>query len=97
MDGIYTADNPVCSTKGAVVTNIADIPTAMTAVMALNQATPDFDSRGDLSLKCWFADDLGDLLLPPELDIQPVQAVSPYGEQIKLVNDQIGVSSPAKA
>lgn len=93
VDGIFTADNPICSAKGAVVTNIADVPAAMTAVMALNQVQPDFSPKGDLSLKCWFADDLGPLL-PETLDVQPVEAVSPYGEQIRLVNEQIGVISP---
>jgi succinyl-CoA synthetase alpha subunit len=93
VDQIFTADNPVCSARGAVVTNIADIPLAMTAVMALNEITPDFEKKGDLSMKCWLADDLGDLL-PPALNIQPVTAASPYDEQIKLVNEQIGVIFP---
>jgi succinyl-CoA synthetase alpha subunit/citrate synthase len=93
VEGIFSADNPVCSAKGAVVTNIADIPAAMSAVMTLNQIEPDFPPKGDLSLKCWFADDR-EGLLPPELEIQPVEAVSPYNEQIRLVNDQIGVIFP---
>jgi succinyl-CoA synthetase alpha subunit len=93
VDGIFTADNPICSTRGAVVTNIADVPAAMTAVMALNDVRPDFEPKGDLSLKCWFADDQ-DGLLPPELDIRPVEAVQPYGEQIRRVNQQMGVIFP---
>jgi succinyl-CoA synthetase alpha subunit len=96
VDQIFTAENPVCSARGAVVTNIADIPLAMTAVMALNQKTPDFAKKGDLSMKCWLADDLGDLL-PAELNIQPVTAASPYDEQIKLVNEQIGVIFPRQS
>lgn len=96
VEHIYTAENPVCSKQGAVVTNIADIPAAMTAVMALNDLNPDFESKGDLSLKCWLADDLGDIL-PPELNIQPVTAVSPYNEQIRLVNEQIGVIFPRQS
>ena len=93
VDAIYTADNPVFSAKGAVVTNIADIPSAMTAVMALNRRQPDFEPIGDLSMKCWFADDSG-LALPPELDVKPVPAVDPYREQIEAVNRQIGTIPP---
>ena len=93
VDGIFTAGNPICSTRGAVVTNIADIPAAMTAVMALNGREPDFAPMGDLSMKCWFADDTG-LVLPPALDLQPVPAVEPYREQIETVNRQLGVIPP---
>jgi hypothetical protein len=96
VDGIFSADNPVCSAKGAVVTNIADVPAAMTAVMALNRIEPDFAPKGDLSLKCWFADDQGELL-PPQLEIRPVEAVAPYNEQIRLVNEQIGVIFPRQS
>jgi len=93
VNGIFTGDNPVCSAKGAVVTNIADVPAAMTAVMALNGRGPDFAPIGDLSMKCWFADSTG-LALPPELDAHPVSAVEPYREQIEAVNRQIGVIPP---
>jgi len=93
VDGIFTADNPVCSAKGAVVTNIADVPAAMTAVMALTGQEPDFEPIGDLSMKCWFADDSG-LALPPELNVEPVPAIEPYREQITAVNRQIGVIPP---
>lgn len=96
VDQIFTADTPVCSARGAVVTNIADIPLAMTAVMAKNNTAPDFENKGDLSMKCWFADDLGDLL-PAELNVQPVTAISPYDEQIKLVNEQIGIIFPRQS
>ena len=30
VHGLYTPENPIVSEKGAVVTNIADIPTALT-------------------------------------------------------------------
>jgi hypothetical protein len=93
VDGIFTAERPVCSAKGAVVTNIADVPAAMTAVMALNRQEPDFAPIGDLSMKCWFADDT-ELELPRELDVRPVLAVEPYREQIEAVNRQIGVIPP---
>ena len=93
VDGIYSAEDPVCSARGAVVTNIADVPAAMTAVMARNGVSPDFEPKGDLSLKCWFSDDTG-LALPPALELQPVEAISPYREQIKAVNAQVGVIFP---
>ena len=51
---IYTPQDPVFSKKGAVVTNIAYIPEALTKVMELNKIKPDFEPKGDLSLKCWF-------------------------------------------
>lgn len=93
VDDLFTADHPVCSAKGAVVTNIADVPRALTAVMALGGHEPDFAPIGDLSMKCWFADDSG-LALPPALDIRPVDAVEPYREQIEAVNRQIGIIPP---
>lgn len=96
VGSIYTADNPVFSAKGAVVTNIADIPSAMTAVMALNRRPPDFAPMGDLSMKCWFSDDTG-LALPQELDVKVVPAVDPYKGQIEVVNRQIGVIPPRES
>src|SRR3954454_15572844 len=42
VDGIFTPDQPVYSAKGAVVTNIAHIPAALTAVMRDNATRPDF-------------------------------------------------------
>jgi succinyl-CoA synthetase alpha subunit/citrate synthase len=96
VDGIFTADNPVCSAKGAVVTNIADVPAAMSAVMALNSIEPDFAPKGNLSLKCWFADETG-LGLPDELDLDPVPAIEPYREQIDAFNRQMGVVPPRES
>ncbi|MEO5365132.1 MAG: CoA-binding protein [Magnetococcus sp. WYHC-3] len=90
VNDIFTPGNPVCSAKGAVVTNIAHVPAALTAVMALNNVTPDFAPRGDLSLKCWFSNNQG-LALPANLDVPVVRAVSPYDAQIAALADQIGV------
>lgn len=86
---VFTPENPVCSAKGAVVTNIAHIPAALTKVMALNGAEPDFAPRGDLSLKPWFGNSQG-LKLPPELDLPVVEAMPPYGAQIKELQRQVG-------
>jgi succinyl-CoA synthetase alpha subunit/citrate synthase len=93
VEDIYTPDNPVCSAKGAVVTNIAYIPEALTAVMKLNNAEPDFESKGDLSLKPWFASNL-DIGLPEALDLPVVEAIEPYNEQIALLAEQVGVAFP---
>ncbi len=93
VKGVYTPQAPIFSKKGAVVTNIAYIPEALTKVMELNGIKPDFDSQGDLSLKCWFANNAG-IAVPKELDIQPVRAVSPYDEQIDYINKQIGAQFP---
>jgi len=90
---IYTPENPVCTAKGAVVTNIAYIPEALTAVMALNLAEPDFSPRGTLSLKCWFSNDAG-VDIPDNLCPEVVRAVSPYGEQIEALDRQVGTQFP---
>jgi succinyl-CoA synthetase alpha subunit len=55
VERLWTPENPVASAKGAVVTNIAHIPAALTAVMELNGAKPDFASAGNLSLKPWIS------------------------------------------
>ena len=74
---IFTPENPVVSKKGAVVTNIADIPAALTAVMALNGVAPDFAPRGNLALKPWVGNDQG-LRLPAEIALPLVTAPEPY-------------------
>lgn len=93
---IYTPENPVCSEKGAVVTNIAHIPSAMTAVMRLNGIESDFEPRGDLSLKCWFASE-DKIDLPEELDLPVVEAIPPYNGQIARLADQVGVVFPRQS
>lgn len=89
VDGIYTPDKPIFSKKGALVTNIAHIPEALTRVMDANGIKPDFNPRGNLSLKCWFANNNG-IDLPKDLDVPPVEAVKPYNEQIAALGTQIG-------
>ncbi len=93
VKGIYTPEKPVFSKKGAVVTNIAHIPEALTKVMALNGIKPDFEAKGDLSLKCWFANNAG-VTLPTDLDVKAVRAVAPYDEQIDHINKQVGAQFP---
>jgi succinyl-CoA synthetase alpha subunit len=93
VEGIFTPESPVVSRKGAVVTNIADIPAALTAVMKLNGIAPDFASRGSLALKPWLANDQG-IRLPPELALPVVQALSPYDRQIEGLKLQVGAVIP---
>jgi succinyl-CoA synthetase alpha subunit len=89
VDGLFTPDRPVFSVKGAVVTNIAHIPAALTAVMRENATRPDFESAGSLALKPWFGSSQG-LSLPPAVELPVVEAPAPYGEQILAINRQVG-------
>jgi succinyl-CoA synthetase alpha subunit len=89
VDNIYTPENPVFSKKGALVTNIAYIPEAMTHVMEANGLKPDFPSKGSLALKAWFGNNQG-LKLPKDLDTPVVEAISPYNEQISALDKQVG-------
>ncbi len=93
VKGIYTPENPIISQAGAVVTNIAHIPAALTAVMELNGIEPDFPPEGDLTLKPWFGDNQG-LPLPPELDIPLVEPFQPYKDQIAELTRQVGAIFP---
>ena len=93
VDDLFTPDNPVCSAKGAVVTNIAHIPAAMSAVMAKNSVEPDFEPKGDLSLKCWFSNTQG-LDLPANLNVPVVEALAPYNEQIDALDEVVGAVMP---
>jgi succinyl-CoA synthetase alpha subunit len=93
VDGIFTPDNPVFSARGALVTNIAHIPAAMTAVMRENATRTDFAPEGSLALKPWFASSQG-LTLPPALDLVVVEAMPPYNEQIAQLDRQIGSVPP---
>src|SRR3972149_5588706 len=90
---IYTPENPVFSKKGAVVTNIAHIPEALTKVMELNNIKSDFAPKGDLSLKCWFGNNQG-IKLPKELDVIIGKAIEPYAEHIEIISTQVGAQYP---
>ncbi|WP_455280883.1 CoA-binding protein [Cupriavidus necator] len=96
VDDLFTPERPVFSAKGAVVTNIAHIPAALTAVMRANATLPDFAPEGSLALKPWFGSDEG-LDLPESLRIPVVEALAPYNEQIALLNTQIGSVVPRQA
>ena len=96
VDGVFTPERPSFSAKGAVVTNIAHIPAALSAVMRENAARPDFAPEGNLELKAWFGASQG-IALPPELDLPVVVAASPYNEQIAALNRQIGAVAPRQS
>src|SRR5258707_129197 len=93
VDAIFTPEKPVFSAKGALVTNIAHIPAALTAVMRANATMPDFTPEGSLALKPWFASNQT-YQLPPALDLPAVRALAPYGEQIAQLNQQVGAIPP---
>lgn len=95
-DGIFTPDHPAATAKGALVTNIADIPRALTMVMALNGVDPDFARRGDLSLKPWMVNDQG-LVLPSALRLDPVVAPEPYAAQLGALRRQVGNIIPRQS
>ena len=89
VDALYSAERPVCSAKGAVVVNIADIPAALTAVMAANGVKPDFAPEGTMELKAWFGSNMG-VRLPPELDLPVVRAALPYDTQVEALDRHVG-------
>ncbi|MCK5720003.1 MAG: hypothetical protein KAH84_08685 [Thiomargarita sp.] len=93
VNNIYTPENPVISKKGAVVTNISHIPEAMSAVMKANGIEPDFESKGNLSLKPWLVN-RQDIDLPKALKLEKVEAISPYREQLAILDSQLGVIFP---
>ena len=96
VDAIFTPERPVFSARGAVVTNIAHIPAALTAVMRENGVRPDFAAEGTMELKPWFGASAG-VALPPDLDLPVVQALAPYGEQVVALNRQIGAIYPRQS
>lgn len=93
VTGIFTPDNPVFSARGALVTNIAHIPAALTAVMSDNAARVDFAPEGSLALKPWFGSN-GSVALPRALALPVVEAVAPYNAQIAELNRQVGTAMP---
>lgn len=89
VDALFTPERPVCSAKGAVVTNIAHIPAALSAVMAKNGVKPDFAPEGTMELKPWFGSNMG-LALPPDIDLPVVRALPPYDAQVDALAQQVG-------
>ncbi|RJF92763.1 CoA-binding protein [Noviherbaspirillum saxi] len=96
VDGIYTPERPIFSAKGAVVTNIAHIASALTAVMRQNDTQSDFPPEGNMALKPWFGSNQG-LRLPVDLDVAVATASAPYDRQIFELNKQLGAVFPRQA
>jgi succinyl-CoA synthetase alpha subunit len=96
VDGIFTPERPIFSQLGAVVTNIAHIPMALTEVMRLNGIEPDFPPEGDLTLKPWFGNNCG-LKLSSEIDLPLVEAIQPYRDQIAELSKQVGTIFPRQS
>lgn len=96
VESAFSPERPVVSAKGALVTNIAHIPAALSAVMRENAARPDFEPEGNLALKTWFGANQG-IALPPDLDLPVVVAAAPYDEQIAALNQQIGAVAPRQS
>jgi succinyl-CoA synthetase alpha subunit len=96
VEAIFTPERPVFSARGALVTNIAHIPAALTAVMRENAARPDFAAEGSMALKPWFGSAQG-LKLPRELELPVVEAIAPYNEQIAQLNRQLGMVAPRQS
>ena len=96
VNDLFTPENPVCSKKGAVVTNIAHIPLALTKVMQLNGIEKDFAPEGNLELKPWFGDSQG-IKLPASLEIPVVKALSPYDVQITELLKNVGAIFPRQS
>lgn len=86
--GVFDPDNPDVSKKGIRVSSIQHFPEAMKAVYKKMDEKPDFQETGDLSLKLWISDNL--LKLPEELEMKVTEAISPYNEQIREINKQVG-------
>ncbi|HSW23639.1 MAG TPA: CoA-binding protein, partial [Burkholderiaceae bacterium] len=93
VDALYTPERPVVSAKGAVVTNIAHIPAALTAVMALRGVKPDFAPEGTMELKAWFGSNAG-VELPRDIDLPVVRALAPYHQQIQALDTHLGTQFP---
>ncbi len=87
----YNPDKAKVSKKGIRVTSIQYIPEALKLVMRKHGISSDFQPIGDLSLKPWFANDVG-LKLPKKLSIPVVKAIKPYCDEIEVVNRQIGAN-----
>jgi succinyl-CoA synthetase alpha subunit len=96
VSDVFSPANPAFSAKGAVVTNIAHIPAALSAVMRENATRPDFEPEGSLALKAWFGADRG-LDLPAILDVPVVEATAPYSDQIRALNRQVGAVFPRQS
>ena len=77
------------STKGVTVNSIQNIPLAVKAVFDKLNLKPDFEAKGNLSLKPWFGNDM-DWQLPKQVKLPIVEAIQPYNKEIEIINRQLG-------
>ncbi len=85
---VFDPKTRVVGRRGVRVPSIQYVPDAMLAIFEKMGEPPDFESRGDLSLKPWIADNL--VALPPDLGVPTVKALSPYDEQITAITKEVG-------
>ncbi len=79
------------SKKGIRVSSIQHIPMAVKAVFEKLGLDYDFEPIGDLSLKPWMGKDFKHKL-PVSLRLPIVEAMSPYNNEIKKFNRELGAS-----
>ncbi len=79
------------SKKGIRVSSIQHIPMAVKAVFEKLGLDYDFEPIGDLSLKPWMGKDFKHKL-PVSLRLPVVEAMSPYNNEIKKFNRELGAS-----
>ncbi len=89
VPGFDPEKSSLVSKKGVSVNSIQHIPIAMKAVFDKLDIKPDFEAKGNLDLKPWFANDF-DWKLPKKFKIPVVKALSPYDLEIETVNKQLG-------
>ena len=85
----YDPNAPKVSKKGVRVISIQHIPQALKEIYDLNGWQPDFEPKGNLSLKPWMGNDMG-LHLPPHLKLDTVEAIEPYNQEIKASQKELG-------
>jgi succinyl-CoA synthetase alpha subunit/citrate synthase len=85
---VLDPEKPVVSRRGVRVSSIQFIPDALRAVFEKMGEAPDFEPKGDLSLKPWLAD--AAVALPPDLAIPTVRALAPYDGQIAAIAREVG-------
>ena len=90
VDAIFTPENPVVSTKGAVVTNIAHIPAALTAVMAAERRRARLRAARQPGAEALDRQRPGPARCRPTLALPPVTAPEPYAAQIATLGRQVG-------
>ncbi len=88
--GHFDPNNPdKIGDKGVRVVSIQHIPKALKAIYKKKGLQPDFEPRGNLSLKPWMGNDMG-MHLPPHLKLSLVKAINPYGQEIEKANKELG-------